>query len=51
MLWVTKTQRVLMGTPNREPQEYSGNVIEYKDPGRYIPVIFLLLGFPVWESQ
>ena len=31
-----------MGTPNREPQEYSMNVIEYKDPGRYIPIIFLL---------
>ena len=31
-----------MGTPNREPQEYSRNIIEYKDPGRYIPIIFLL---------
>ena len=31
-----------MGTPNREPQEYSGNIIEYKDPARYIPIIFLL---------
>ena len=31
-----------MGTPNREPQEYSKNLIEYKDPGRYIPTIFLL---------
>ena len=31
-----------MGTPNREPQEYSRNLIEYKDPGRYIPIIFLL---------
>ena len=42
-----------MGTPNRKPQEYSGNTIEYKDPGRYIPILFLLcswvpcLGFPV----
>ena len=32
----------LMGTPNREPQEYSRNLIEYKDPGKYIPIIFLL---------
>ena len=32
----------LLGTPNREPQEYSRNIIEYKDPGRYIPTIFLL---------
>ena len=31
-----------MGTPNREPQEYSRNLKEYKDPGRYIPMIFLL---------
>ena len=43
-----------MGTPNREPQEYSRNIKEYKDPGRfrvvvwglgfrgYIPIIFLL---------
>ena len=23
-------------------QEYSTNIIEYKDPGRYIPMIFLL---------
>ena len=34
-----------MGTPNREPQEYSKNKIEYKDHGRYNqynPIIFLL---------
>ena len=31
-----------MGTPKREPQEYSRNIIESKDPGRYIPIIFLL---------
>ena len=41
-----------MGTPKREPQEYSRNriepqeysrsIIEYKDTGRYIPTIFLL---------
>ena len=32
----------LLGAPNREPQEYSRNIMEYKDPGRYIPIIFLL---------
>ena len=32
----------LLGTPNREPQEYNRNIMEYKDPGRYIPIIFLL---------
>ena len=31
-----------MGTPNREPQEYSRYIIEHKDPGRYILMIFLL---------
>ena len=31
-----------MGTPNREPKEYNRNIMEYKDPGRYIPSIFLL---------
>ena len=31
-----------MGTPNREPQERSKNIIEYKDLGRYIPIIILL---------
>ena len=31
-----------MGTPNREPQEYSRNIIEYKDPCRFFPIIFLL---------
>ena len=42
-----------MGTPNREPQDCSRNRIEYKDPGGYIPIIFLLYswGFPVWGSQ
>ena len=41
-----------MGTPNREPQEYSRILIEHKDPGRYIPFIFLLYswGFPVWVT-
>ena len=45
-----------METPNREPQEYSRNRIEDKDPGRYIPIIFLryswvpCLGFPVVKS-
>ena len=32
----------LLGTPNREPQEYSRNIMGYKDPGRYIPIIYLL---------
>ena len=47
----------LLGTPNREPQEYTRNIIDYKDPGRYIPFIFLLyilgvhcLGFPFGYS-
>ena len=31
-----------MGTPNRKPQEFIQNITEYKDPGRYIPNIFLL---------
>ena len=37
-----------MGTPNREPREYSRNIVESKDPGSYIPIIFLLYswGFP-----
>ena len=25
-----------------EPQEYSRNIMEYKDPGRYIPILYLL---------
>ena len=33
-----------MGTPNREPQEYSRNIIECKDPDRYIPIIFVNVG-------
>ena len=31
-----------MGASNREPQEYSKNITEYKDLGRYVRVIFLL---------
>ena len=31
-----------MGTPNREPQESSRNIVEYKDFGRYIPKMFLI---------
>ena len=31
----------LLGTPNREPQEYSRNIVEYEDPGRYIPNMYL----------
>ena len=37
-----KLEGTLMGTPNREPQEYGRNLIEYNGPGRYIPIIFLL---------
>ena len=32
----------VMGTPNREPQEYGRNIIKHKDPGVYVPIIFLL---------
>ena len=38
----------LLGTPNREPQEYSRNIMEYKDPGWYIPIIYLLYS---WGSR
>ena len=38
----------LLGTPNWEPQEYSRNIMEYQDPGRYIPIIYLLYS---WGSQ
>ena len=42
-------QREWVGDPNREPQEYSGNVMGIQLPGSvyscYIPTI--LLGFPV----
>ena len=31
-----------MGTPNREHQEYSSKMIENKDPGRHLSVVFLL---------
>ena len=31
-----------MGTPNREPQEYSRSITEHKDPGKYLPIISLL---------
>ena len=30
-----------LGPPSREAQEYNRNIIEYKDPGRYTPIIFL----------
>ena len=44
-------KRVPMETPNREPQEYSRNIIEYKDPGKDIPFIFLLYSWgPVLYS-
>ena len=34
--------RVRLGTSKWEPQECSRNIVEYKDPGRYIPIMFLL---------
>ena len=30
------------GNPNGEPQEYSRNIADYKDPGRYVSIVFLL---------
>ena len=40
----------LMGTPNREHQDYSRNITEYKDPDSYsIPTTFLV--FPIWGSH
>ena len=48
-----RDQFAQMGTPNREPQEYSRNRMEYRDPGRYIPIILLpyscgsLFGVPI----
>ena len=36
-----QNKRVLVGTPNREPQACSRNVIGYKDPGSYIPIMLL----------
>ena len=41
-------QRDSTGNPDREPQEYSRNIMEYKDPGRYIPIIYLLYS---WGSR
>ena len=35
-------KRVLMGTSNREHEECSRNILEYKDSCKYIPMIFLL---------
>ena len=43
----------IVGTPNREPQEYSRNIIGIYLSGSfysyYTPTIFL--GFPVWSSH
>ena len=45
--------KVVPGTFNREPQECSRNILEYKDPGKCVPTKFLLhswgsmFGFPV----
>ena len=30
------------GNPNNVGVEYTRDIIEYKDPGRYIPIVFLL---------
>ena len=35
-------KRIVLGTPNREPQEYSRNIVECKDLGKNIPITFLL---------
>ena len=42
LLLVFKRKGTLLGTPHRAPQEHSRNITEYKDPGGYIPIIFLL---------
>ena len=47
ILWNKGT---VVGTPNREPQEYKAGIQqEYEDTGRYIRIIFLLhsLGAPL----
>ena len=37
----------LLGTPNREPQEYSRNIMEYKDPvGIFLLYTYYILGVP-----
>ena len=36
----------LLGTPNREPQEYSRNIMEYKDPGIFLLYTHYILGVP-----
>ena len=43
-----RVKGILLGTPDRQPQEYSRNIMEYKDPGRYIPIIYLLYS---WGSR
>ena len=48
-LWVKFHVKGSHGNSKREPQEYNGNTMEYKDPCRYIPTTFL--GFPVLGSQ
>ena len=36
-----------MGTPNREPQEYSRKIIDYKDPVGIFPLYsYYILGVP-----
>ena len=37
----------LLGTPNREPQEYSRNIMEYKDlVGIFLLYTYYILGVP-----
>ena len=45
-----KHKRVRMGTRNREPQEYSRNIIEYSDPGRYMYSLNIPTAVYSWGS-
>ena len=39
--------RVLLGTPSREPQEYSRNMVGYGDPvGMFLLYSYYILGVP-----
>ena len=39
---VLRFRKGLYWEPNKEPQEYSRNIMEYENPGKYIPIIVLL---------
>ena len=49
----TSTEGTVLGTPNREPQEYSRNIMGIYLPGSSYSIIFLLyswgslFGFPI----